>query len=127
MLFSGTVGYDNSMMNGLQSLQQWQAFMHHPVGARLGFINSIQALGTCCGLPIMALVANKYGRKRPIYIGMLLICLGVGLQTGANSQAMFIASRFFNGMATGFFNAAALLVTETAYPTHRAKISAIFK
>lgn len=101
--------------------------MNHPAGARLGFIVAIQALGTCFGLPLMALIADKYGRKRPIYIGVLIICLGVALQTGAINQPMFIASRFIVGTAMGFFSAVPLLVTETAYPTHRGKMTALYK
>jgi len=77
----------------------------------------------CVGLLIMALIANKYGRKPSIYTGLLVICLGVALQTGAQNQAMFITSRFFVGCASGFFNAVPLLITETAYPSHRGKIN----
>lgn len=121
------MGYDNSMMNGLQSLPQWQSFMNHPVGARLGFINAIQALGTCAGLPLMAIITNKYGRKWSIYIGLLIICFGVGLQTGAGNQDMFVASRFFVGLASGFFYAVPLLITELAFPTHRGRLTALYK
>lgn len=127
MFFGGTVGYDNSMMNGLQSLPQWQLFMDHPVGARLGFINAIQALGTFLGISMMAPVANKYGRKRSIYIGLVIICLGVGLQTGAGNQDIFVAARSLVGFASGFFYAVPLLITELAYPSHRAKLTALYK
>lgn len=119
-------GYDNSMMNGLQSLTQWQEFMDHPVGVRLGFINAIQALGTCISLPIMASLSNKYGRKQPIYIGLVILFLGVALQTCATDEAMFITSRFLVGTASAFLDATPLLVTETAYPTHRGKMTALF-
>lgn len=46
MLLAAANGYDGSMMNGLQSLTQWQDFMDHPTGAWLGFINAVQALST---------------------------------------------------------------------------------
>jgi hypothetical protein len=39
------------MMNGLQSLPQWQTFMGHPKGAWLGFINGSQAIGQFFGYP----------------------------------------------------------------------------
>ena len=124
MLFSGTVGYDNSMMNGLQALPQWKTFMHNPHGAYLGMVNAIQALGSCIGYPSMAQIANRWGRKKSVYVGFVVIILGVGLQTGARNREMLIASRFFVGMASGFFGAVPVLVTETAYPTHRGKMTA---
>lgn len=29
-LFAAAIGYDGSMMNGLQALPQWQDSLHHP-------------------------------------------------------------------------------------------------
>jgi MFS family permease len=125
-MFSGTVGYDGSMMNGLQTLQQWQTFMNHPRGAWLGFINAIQAVGGLVTFPIEAYVADRYGRKPCLYAGLFFVILGSGLQTGANSPGMFIAARFFIGVATSWFTAASILITELAYPSHRAKVTALY-
>lgn len=124
MLFSSTIGYDNSMMNGLQSLAQWQTFMHHPKGAYLGGINAIQAGGSFLGYPGMAIIANRFGRKTSVYLGCAIISFGVALQTAAQNPAMFIASRFVIGTSSGFLGAVPLLVTETAFPTHRGKMTA---
>jgi hypothetical protein len=33
MLYSSAGGYDNSLMDGLQSLDKWQEFMDRPIGA----------------------------------------------------------------------------------------------
>jgi MFS family permease len=127
MLFSATTGYDNSMMNGLQALTNWQAFMNHPAGARLGGINAIQAGGSCLGYPLMSIIANKWGRKPSIYIGLFVISFGVALQVAAQNPGMFIAARLFVGMSSGFFGSAPLLITEIAYPTHRAKVTSGYK
>jgi hypothetical protein len=37
-----TNGYDGSMMNGLQTLDLWQAYFHEPKGSLLGIFNAIQ-------------------------------------------------------------------------------------
>ena len=37
-----TNGFDASMMNGLQSLSQWEDAFNHPVGGTLGLLNAIQ-------------------------------------------------------------------------------------
>jgi hypothetical protein len=36
-------GYDGSMMNGLQTVDNWQNYFHHPQGSTLGVFNAIQA------------------------------------------------------------------------------------
>ncbi|KAK9481528.1 hypothetical protein V1527DRAFT_493512, partial [Lipomyces starkeyi] len=32
LMYASALGYDASLMNGLQSLNQWQTFMNFPVG-----------------------------------------------------------------------------------------------
>jgi MFS family permease len=127
ILYSSANGYDGSMMNGLQALTQWQDFMQHPTGAWLGFINAIQSVGAFVGYPVVAWFVNRYGRKKSIAIGYFWLLLGVGLQTGATNQTMFIMGRFFLGQVTAWFaGAAPLLITETAYPTHRGVATALY-
>jgi MFS family permease len=126
LMYSGTVGYDGSMMNGLQSLLQWQDFMNKPTGAWLGFINAIQAVGGLITFPIQAYSADRFGRRPCLYAGILFVALGSALQAGAKGPGMFIAARFFVGVATAWFSAAAILITEIAYPPHRAKVTALY-
>ncbi len=42
LITSATTGYDGSMMNGLQSLTQWEDAFNHPSGGKLGLLNAIQ-------------------------------------------------------------------------------------
>ena len=42
LITSSTNGYDGSMMNGLQSLTQWEDAFNHPTGGILGLLNAIQ-------------------------------------------------------------------------------------
>jgi sugar porter (SP) family MFS transporter len=127
MLFSSTIGYDNSMLNGLQALPPWKKFMKQPSGPYLGIINASQAIGGCIGYPLMSVIAQRFGRKKCLYVGCFLISLGTGLQAGAVNAPMFIISRVFVGLSSGFFGSVPLLVTETAYPTHRGIITALFQ
>jgi MFS family permease len=114
-------------MNGLQSLTQWENFMDHPTGAWLGFIGAIQSLGAMLGMPLQAWAANKFGRKPCILVGYIFMILGVGIQVGAHNPAMFIVSRLFIGFSGACFQAAVVLLTEIAYPTHRSKLTAMYQ
>jgi hypothetical protein len=42
LITSSTNGYDGSMMNGLQSLTQWETYFDHPTKGKLGLLNAIQ-------------------------------------------------------------------------------------
>ena len=42
LITSSTTGYDGSMMNGLQSLTQWESAFNYPSGGNLGLLNAIQ-------------------------------------------------------------------------------------
>ncbi|PVH71327.1 sugar transporter [Cadophora sp. DSE1049] len=127
VLFSSANGYDGSMMNGLQALPQWQEFMDHPTGAWLGFINAIQAFGAILGTFPCAWALQRYGRKSGIWVAYFFLVLATMLQTAAPNPATFIVARFFLGQTSQWFSTAApLLITETAYPTHRSICTALY-
>ncbi|THV75592.1 general substrate transporter [Aureobasidium pullulans] len=127
VLFSSANGYDGSLMNGLQALNQWNDHFDRPAGAFLGFLNAIYWIGAGCMYPVAAIIANKYGRKLPIWIGYAFLCLGAGLQAGANNEGAFAAARFFVGNASACFSTSVpLLISEIAYPSHRGIATALY-
>ena len=115
------------MMNGVQSLPQWQKFMNHPTGAWLGFINAVMTLGGFITLPLQARTADHFGRRCCLCVGMIFCALGTALQTAATNQAMFILGRFFIGVSTAWFSITVVLISEIAYPSHRAKVTALYQ
>lgn len=113
-------------MNGLQALHQWNDFMDNPTGAWLGFINATYWAGSATSYLITPLLANRYGRKFAVYIGYVLLILGIGL-CGSDSEAAFILSRYFVGCGSAMFaSTVPLLINEIAYPTHRGIVNALF-
>ncbi|WAO93450.1 MFS domain-containing protein [Fusarium falciforme] len=126
-LLSAANGYDGSMMNGLMALPQWFEFMDHPAGAWLGFINAIQALSSTLAYPVIAYFANRWGRKKGLFVGYFFLCLGSLLQTFTPNPTGFIISRFFLGQPSAWWGGLApLLITEIAYPTHRGFLTALY-
>ncbi|CAH0055636.1 unnamed protein product [Clonostachys solani] len=127
MLYASANGYDGSMMNGLQALTPWQEFMNHPTGPWLGFINSVTNLGSLTVLFPAAWTVQKFGRKSGIYIANLSLIIGVVLQTAAHNPTTFIMGRFFIGVTNQWLSiSTGLLITETAYPSHRGILTALY-
>ncbi|KAF4419079.1 hexose transporter [Fusarium acutatum] len=128
VMFSSANGYDGSLMGGLLALPKWNAFMDHPHGAWLGFINAIYWSLNGVSFFIAAWASNRFGRKSGLYVGYIFLATGVVLQTAAHNPAAFIAARGLLGCASGWYTASApLLISEIAYPTHRAIASSCFQ
>ena len=120
-------GYDGSMMNSLQTVENWQNYFNHPQGGVLGVFNAIQSIGAIVGLPLAPFLSDRFGRRGALVIGDAVMLIGVILQTASQNVAMFIVCRFFIGVGLAFACLAApVLITELAFPTHRAPITSLY-
>ena len=116
------------MIFGFLALPEWNEFMDAPSGAWLGFIISIQSLSSFLVYPFLAWTANCWGRKPGIYIGYFFLLVGVFLQGFAPSAAAFIVSRALLGQVVACWSGLApLLITELAYPPHRAFFTSLYE
>jgi sugar porter (SP) family MFS transporter len=123
LLTQTATGFDASMINGMQSLPQWQRFFGEPKGTRLGAMTFGPNGGVLISILISSQLCDWLGRRRPIFIGSTLVVLGAIIQGVAKNYDMFVASRFIIGFGLGIVSTAAPpLLSEVAYPTHRGKI-----
>ncbi|KAH8108793.1 hexose transporter [Phellopilus nigrolimitatus] len=127
LITSSTNGYDGSMMNGLQSLTQWEDAFNHPTGGMLGLLNAIQNIGSLAAYPFAPYVSDGIGRRPTVFSGALIMCAATALQTASQSIGMFIGARFMIGFGLGFAaNSAPMLVSEIAYPPYRAQMTSLY-
>lgn len=84
-------------------------------------------MGQLVALPFCAWVCDRFGRRAGLLIGACILLVGVALQGGAQSTAMFIAARGILGFGLALnITAAPLLVMELAYPSQRAPMVSIY-
>ncbi|KAH9883797.1 general substrate transporter [Xylariomycetidae sp. FL2044] len=127
LISSYATGYDGSMMNGLQSLDNWKAFFNNPGANDLALLNAIQNIGQLAALPFCAGVCDALGRRPALLISAFVMLIGVALQAGAQNTGMFIAARGVLGFGLALnITAAPLLIMETAHPTQRAPLVSIY-
>ncbi|OBT94193.1 hypothetical protein VE01_06954 [Pseudogymnoascus verrucosus] len=126
-LSSTTNGYDGSMLNGLQSMDQWQNYFGSPTGTRLGSLANGTIFGQILAFPVVPWLCDHTGRRFPIFLGSALLVFGAILQGAAQNYGMFLASRMiigFGGLIA--VEPSPLLISELAYPTHRPVITAYY-
>ncbi|OAG07860.1 general substrate transporter [Paraphaeosphaeria sporulosa] len=130
ILFLGATinGYDGSLLNGLQTLKPWQEYFDHPRGSRIGLFTAMQNIGAIAAMPFSAIVADRFGRRMGVTVGLLVLFVGVILQVvpGVDSN-QFIGGRFLVGFGSNLSQGSApLLIMELAHPQHRGKLSTMY-
>lgn len=99
----------------------------HPSGSVLGIVSTIQVIGGIAALPFAPMLADRLGRRVGILIGSLIIIAGAGIQGGGSSMGTFLGGRGLVGFGSSFIAvAAAPMIGELAYPSHRPIITAIY-
>lgn len=95
MIASSTTGYDGSLINISQQIQQWQDFFGDDIADnnKLGVLVNIFNIGSIISFFITPYVADTFGRKVAIVFGCILM-VGGGCLTafcnGYTSESIFI-------------------------------------
>jgi len=127
ILTSATNGYDGSMMNGLQSLEEWKISFKYPSASQRGLLNAIMSVGSIVALPAVPYIADILGRRTGVMIGCTIMIVGVVLQSASVNLSMFIAARFFIGFGVAIAHGSSpLLLTELVHPQQRAIYTTIY-
>jgi MFS family permease len=114
-------------MGGLYALPSWFSFMNEPSGTYLGWINACYFLTNGLFFPVGAWVSEKYGRKKSIYIGYVVLFAGIAMQSAAQNEKSFTYARLLIGAGSAFISVAApVIISEVAFPSHRSIVSALY-
>ena len=133
ILSSYALGYDGSLINGLQALPQWQRDFDHPTGNILGVLNMSGQLGALVGPWFFQAIADRYGRVRSLHIasivGILGGCLSI-IKTPSSpvaQRAVFSTARSIISIgASAGPVSSAVLIAELAHPRHRSATVSLY-
>ncbi|KAF4556055.1 Sugar (and other) transporter-like protein 38 [Elsinoe fawcettii] len=127
-LGSTLTGYDGSLLNGLQTMDPWQAYFDNPSGSRLGLFSAIQNIGGFCAIFMASYAADLLGRRWGVSIGLVIVIGGTILQVvPTTTSGMFIGGRFLVGLGSNFAQTSApLLIIELAHPAHRGPLTTMY-
>ncbi|KAF8131328.1 hexose transporter [Mycena galopus ATCC 62051] len=127
LVTSTASGYDGSMVNGLQSLPQWEEYFGFPTKGKLGLLGAIQNIGSLAGYPFAPYLCDGIGRRPTVFIGALAMVIATAIQTASQSVGMFIGARFLVGFGLTFaFSGSPMLIAELSYPKYRAPLTSTY-
>ncbi|WYZ43758.1 hypothetical protein EsH8_VII_000194 [Colletotrichum jinshuiense] len=127
-LVPSALGFDGSVLNGLQAVDKWQEHFGHPSSATLGLVNASIAIGSVAAVPAIPYFNDRWGRRFSVILGSFIVTAGVVTQTAAVNLGMLIAARIIIGFGlTICLSGAAQLLTELCYPRERAMMVGCFQ
>ncbi|CDK29778.1 unnamed protein product [Kuraishia capsulata CBS 1993] len=123
-----TMGFDQSMMNNVNIIDQYIDYFNLNSSMEGLFSASINIGSVVGGFFASQLIEQKWcGRKGGILASALITYLGVALQTAAQNRAMFCCARIIIGIAvTVNAVAAPTYVAEMAHPKDRGFLTGIY-
>jgi MFS family permease len=116
LTFTQTVGYDGSMLNGLNILPSYTDYFNLN-SATTGLNTASVFIGGFLGPLVTGIIADRFGRRLTIFWGSAGTLLGVILQTAAQNVAMFVIARIILGFGTAVSGIAAGVYLAETFPS----------
>ncbi|EED13700.1 hexose transporter protein [Talaromyces stipitatus ATCC 10500] len=121
------LGYDQSLLVGLQALPRWKEYFHSPSGPMLGLItSSIMLPAIVFGFPA-SWICMRWGHRWAIMTGCILTIVGAIWNALSLSRTHFIVSRLIAGAGGTISKVGApALLHETAHPRLRSPLGYMY-
>jgi len=121
------LGYDASLMNGLQAIPEWEKYFDNPSGSVLGLISASLFLPAIVTPFVASWINGLWGRKVCLLVGSLLLILGAFLNAFAKDLPTFIGGRVIIGAAGPFGKITGIaLLQELAHPRLRPYVATAY-
>ena len=121
-------GYDSGIIASTIAQPHFIEYMGKPTSSQTGGIVSSFTGGAILGSLSISYLADGLGRKRVVFLGGFISCLGCALQGGAASISIMIAGRLIAGFAVGLLSAVVpMYCSEIATSEDRGKLSGLLQ
>ncbi|KAK0503894.1 general substrate transporter [Armillaria luteobubalina] len=105
---SGDTGFDGTVMGGINTMSQFQAFFGmKDDAAKTSIVFGIYTMPLGQLMLLIAYLPDKYGRRFPMWIGNAVLILGACLSANAKNMNMFLVGRWLTGTGSACAGAAA--------------------
>ncbi|ORY62389.1 lactose permease [Pseudomassariella vexata] len=112
-------GYDGSLMTAIIAMPHFQNTFHTgTTGTQVSLIFSLYTVGSMVGAPFAAILSDRLGRKKGMFIGGLVIIVGMILVSTASTVPQFVVGRFVLGCGISVMTVAAPAYSVEIAPPH---------
>ncbi|KAH8547680.1 general substrate transporter [Umbelopsis sp. PMI_123] len=127
IMWSTASGFDGSLFNGMQALPQWKNYFGNPTGNALSMSSVPQVVANLIATALSYLFVDRFGRRWSIIIGSLLLIFSSILRACSQNYVWWCCSQIPQGVGVGLISTSCPpYISETAYPTHRAKAVSLY-
>lgn len=114
-------------MGVVQNFDSWNDFFGTPTGSRLGLLVALYQVGSVCSIPLVPIIADRWGRRPSIALGFILMAIGAALQAAAPNYGVYAGGRVLLGFGNSFAQICSpMLLTEICHPQHRARFTTVY-
>ncbi|KAL2161721.1 hypothetical protein VTH06DRAFT_8283 [Thermothelomyces fergusii] len=112
-------GYDGSLMTSIIAMPHFQQrFGVGKVGTGAAVVFSLYVVGAMVGSPFAATLSDKFGRRKSMFAGGLIIITGMILVSTAYHLPQFVVGRFVLGLGIAVMTVAAPAYAIEIAPPH---------
>ncbi|THH11709.1 hypothetical protein EW145_g451 [Phellinidium pouzarii] len=121
-------GYDSSVMTAINIMPFYQTrFTSGVVGSTTGIIFSVYTIGGLTSPWIAGPITDRFGRRRGMLIGAIVICIGSAVISSSNTKGQFISGRFILGFGVSILTCAApSYIVEVSPPQWRGRMTGLY-
>ncbi len=87
-------------------------------GSQVSVVFSLYSVGAMVGAPFAAIIADKFGRRKSMFAGAIVIILGMIIISTTHSYAQLVVGRFVLGMGISIMTVAAPAYAVEVAPPH---------
>ncbi|KAI0200938.1 putative MFS lactose permease [Astrocystis sublimbata] len=112
-------GYDSSLLTGIVAMQQFQDVFHSgKTGPTVSLLFSLYTVGSIVGAPFAAVLSDKLGRRKAMFIGCFIIIIGTAIIASSSTIPQFVVGRFVLGVAIAIVTVSAPAYAMEISPPH---------
>ncbi|KAI0408462.1 putative MFS lactose permease [Xylaria palmicola] len=112
-------GYDGSLLTGIVAMDQFQDVFHSgKTGPTVSLLFSLYTVGSIVGAPFAAIISDKVGRRKTMFVGGVIIIIGTAIIASSSTIAQFVVGRFILGLGIATMTVSAPAYAIEISPPH---------
>ncbi|WRT69911.1 uncharacterized protein IL334_006902 [Kwoniella shivajii] len=112
-------GYDGSLMTAVLAMPHFQNTFHSgTTGTKVSIIFAMYTVGAMAGAPFAAVISDRFGRRKAMFAGGIVIITGMVIAATAKHVAQFVVARLILGVGISIMTVAAPAYAVEIAPPH---------